>query len=263
MTIITDELRRLFDYHERENLTSTDVEREVVDTVVRYYMPHANIGFVLYSRLSEDDDLNAVIQAQIDYYQERGAHSFEWKYYDYDKPDALPIDLAANGLQPEDKEAVMVLSHDSAPDILRTQPTHDIRKVIDTAMLDDADRVHATVWKNKSAVSERVLPMWEADPESVSVYIAYVDDTPVSYGRVEFAAGNQVFASIWGGATLPDYRRRGIYTQLVAARMQEAVERGYRYLTVDANTRTSMPILEKLGFERLTHATAFVWHALD
>jgi len=57
------------------------------------------------------------------------------------------------------------------------------------------------------------------DPESVVIYIAYCDDVPVSTAWVRFHAGSQ-FASLWGGSTLPDYRGRGLYTDLLP--------RGYR-----------------------------------
>jgi GNAT superfamily N-acetyltransferase len=78
----------------------------------------------------------------------------------------------------------------------------------------------------------------------------------VSYSRIDFPRNNP-FASIWGGSTLPDYRGRGLYSALIAARLQEAEKRGYQYLTVDANPETSMPILQKLGFVTIGYATAF------
>jgi predicted GNAT family acetyltransferase len=53
-----------------------------------------------------------------------------------------------------------------------------------------------------------------------------------------------------GAATLPYARGRGIFTSLVHARWQEAVERGTPALVVQAN-RESGPILQKLGFETL------------
>ncbi|MEL6308992.1 MAG: GNAT family N-acetyltransferase [Chloroflexota bacterium] len=264
MSIITDELRSQFDTHLRKHFITPDVERDATDKVVRYWVANEKMGFVLHSDLSADDDLNAIIQAQLAYFKDKGAEAIEWKHYDYDAPDTLPMYLLKNGLQPDEREAVMVLEIASAPDALKATPTHDIRKVTDATMLEDADRVHNAIWEGKRTASERVLAMWDAAPNSVSVHIAYVDDKPVSYGRVEFPAGEgNPFASIWAGATLPEYRQRGIYTQLVAARLQEAEERGYAYLTVDAMPNTSMPILQKRGFERLAFATGFVWSSGD
>ena len=53
-----------------------------------------------------------------------------------------------------------------------------------------------------------------------------------------------------GGATLPAARGRGVYTSLVHARWDEAVERGVPRLVVSAGPM-SAPILERLGFLRL------------
>jgi GNAT superfamily N-acetyltransferase len=69
---------------------------------------------------------------------------------------------------------------------------------------------------------------------------------------------NSQFAGLWGGATLPQYRKMGIYTAVVAARAQEAIRRGYRFLTVDAGDM-SRPILQKRGFQLLTYTTPYTW----
>ena len=53
-----------------------------------------------------------------------------------------------------------------------------------------------------------------------------------------------------GGAVLPDARGRGVYTSLVHARWDEAVERGTPRLVVGAGSM-SAPILLKLGFEEI------------
>ena len=66
------------------------------------------------------------------------------------------------------------------------------------------------------------------------------------------------FASLYGGATLPEWRSRGIYRALVAARARLAAARGVRYLLVDASD-DSRPILERLGFVVIGTTTPFQW----
>lgn len=80
--------------------------------------------------------------------------------------------------------------------------------------------------------------------------VALAGDVPVSAARMELVPGTR-FAGLWGGGTVESWRGRGIYRALVAHRARAAVERGYRYLQVDA-LATSRPILERLGFEPLT-----------
>jgi ribosomal protein S18 acetylase RimI-like enzyme len=93
----------------------------------------------------------------------------------------------------------------------------------------------------------------------MSVHLAVADDgTVVSAAWVRFHVGTD-FASLWGGSTLPEYQRRGIYKALVARRAAEADERGFRYLQVDASD-DSRPILERLGLRTLTSTTPYHWH---
>jgi GNAT superfamily N-acetyltransferase len=56
---------------------------------------------------------------------------------------------------------------------------------------------------------------------------------------------------LWSLSTLAAYRGQGLYTALLAARAQESIQRGIRFLTVDASPM-SRPILEKLGFQWLS-----------
>ena len=93
--------------------------------------------------------------------------------------------------------------------------------------------------------------------EQLSVYVGYAAGVPVSSAWIYFHPKSQ-FASLWGGSTLPEFRKRGYYTALVAARSQEAKQRGARFLTIDAQPM-SRPIAEKLGFQLLGFANACHW----
>ena len=82
-------------------------------------------------------------------------------------------------------------------------------------------------------------------------------DVVVSAGWIRFPSGTD-FATLWGGATLPAWRGRGIYRALVAHRAKLAAGRGRRYIEVDASD-DSRPILERLGFVAVTTTTPYVW----
>src|SRR5215207_8900899 len=98
---------------------------------------------------------------------------------------------------------------------------------------------------------------YAADPSAISLFRAVAGEETVCAAWIRFHAGTD-FASLWGGTTLPQWRRRGIYRALVAHRARLAADRGFRYLQVDA-TDDSRPILEKLGFVPLTTTTPYVW----
>jgi GNAT superfamily N-acetyltransferase len=95
-------------------------------------------------------------------------------------------------------------------------------------------------------------------PGYLKAYVAIVEDQPAAVGWVYFHEGSQ-FASLWGGSTVDQFRGRGLYTALVARRVQEAIRRGYRYLVIDTSPM-SRPIVEKLGFRLLTFAQDYQWN---
>src|SRR5262249_2772904 len=95
------------------------------------------------------------------------------------------------------------------------------------------------------------------NPDGLAIFTAEADGLVVSAGWVRFPSGTD-FATLWGGSTLPAWRRRGIYRALVHRRAQLAVERGRSYLQVDASD-DSRPILERLGFRAVTQTRPYVW----
>jgi GNAT superfamily N-acetyltransferase len=90
-----------------------------------------------------------------------------------------------------------------------------------------------------------------------AVFVAEAGGQVVSSAWLVFKPGTQ-FAGLWGGATRPGWRGRGIYRALVARRAQFAAARGVRFLQVDASDE-SRPILERLGFVAITTTTPYVW----
>ncbi len=79
-------------------------------------------------------------------------------------------------------------------------------------------------------------------------------------GRI-IAAGTCVLTDhgvhLHGGATHPDFRGRGAYRALVAARWEEAASRGTPVLLTQGGSQ-SLPILERAGFERIGHVHMLV-----
>ena len=162
----------------------------------------------------------------------------EWKYYSHDGPE-LRERLLAAGLEPEDEETVVVAEAAAIP-----PPPADVELRFATdEFIELAERVFGR--SHGSGL-----------PEVSVAVVAVVDGQPVSGGRVDFEDGVE-FAGLYGGITLPEYRGRGLYRATVAKRAELARDRGYRWLYSDA-LPTSRPILERLGFVRLTTTTPFV-----
>ena len=97
-----------------------------------------------------------------------------------------------------------------------------------------------------------------SDIDGLELWIAEADGKVVGAGRLEPVPGTRI-AGIWGGSTLPEWRRRGIYRALTAERARSALRGGYRYLHSDS-TAYSRPILERSGFLAITTTTPYEWH---
>ena len=187
------------------------------------------------------------------------ASKFEWKLYDYDQPADLAARLLAAGFTPEDEETLMVAA---VPDV--------------PAAVGAAGRGTAAAGDRRGgrrAAHRRPRPGLRRRPLAAAQIAAgpardrardswrwswpWPATEPVCSARIEFLPGTD-FASLWGGGTLPAWRRKGIYRALVAYRAGLAAARGYRFLQVDASA-DSRPVLQHLGFVALARTTPYVW----
>jgi ribosomal protein S18 acetylase RimI-like enzyme len=220
---------------------------------------------VVWSDLDETN-ADAAIAASIDYFRGLG-RSFEWKHHGYDQPADLQDRLRAAGYVPDPEETVVAGRVDEVLDRLAGAPAPEgitlrhLREDPDGRAADWAGigALHERVWdEDASGLIRETSAEHAADPKAMSVHLALDGDGAVVCAAwTRFHAGTD-FASLWGGSTLPAYRRRGIYRALVARRAAEAAQRGYRYLQVDASS-DSRPILVRLGLHRLTSTTPFMW----
>jgi GNAT superfamily N-acetyltransferase len=234
----------------------TRVERE--EHITRAVSVDDGGNFVLWSSLSEAD-ADAVIAAEVHRFA-GGQRAWEWKYYSYDQPADLPQRLQKAGFVPEEAEALMVaqiadLDLDvSPPDGVELVP------VTDEAGVAAVVRVHDEVFGgDHEGVGAVIRDSFAVQPRPLQAVVAMAGPVAISAARVEFPDRSD-FAGLWGGGTLPQWRRRGVFRSLVAYRARLARERGYRYLQVDASP-DSRPILHRLGFAELAMTTPFKYPA--
>jgi hypothetical protein len=238
----------LFDQEQRIDIEFPNTTKESLPGLVRFTRPAPGANFISYSKLNETN-VDAVIQAQIDHFRPLGQF-FEWKVYDHDSPADLKDRLINHGFEADEPASVMVLDLKNAPASLLQPVTADVRPIKTRDQLDDVIRTLEPVWgRNFDWIRER-LGDHLAIPGYLSIYVAYVDDQPASCGWIYFHPHSQ-FADIWAGSTIPAYRERGLYTAILKTRVQEAILRGYRFLTIYASPM-SEPIVAKHGFQLLT-----------
>jgi GNAT superfamily N-acetyltransferase len=197
----------------------------------------------------DESNADEVIAEQLRFFREQG-RSVEWKYYAYDRPADLPARLRAAGLVGGEEEAVMVADVADVPEVAAPEGIRFV-DVSDEDGLRLVKSVHDTVFGgDHGPMIEGMRERLRTNPEAVAPVLALAGDVAVCAARADFHVGTD-FASLWGGGTLPEWRGRGIYRAMVSHRTRLAVARGYHYLRTDA-LPTSRPILEKMGFVRLT-----------
>jgi len=251
------ELLALFDQEQRIAITYTGTRKEVQPELVRFVRPAPGMSFIRYSRCAQAD-LAPAIQAQIAYFT-RINQPFTWKVYAHDSPPNLAEQLVAAGfVRDDDSAAVMLLDLRAVPDSLLAPVSADIRRITARERLAAVIAVEEQVWGGDFGWMTRRLGDDLAIPEYLSMYVAYVDDRPACAGWIFFHPRSQ-FAGLWGGSTVAAYRQRGLYTAILATRVQEARQRGYRYLIVECGPM-SLAIVRNHGFQRLTEVWDYEWN---
>ena len=192
-------------------------------------------------------DARTALDGAREFLRERGRTRANWMIGSH-SPANLPDDLLTLGLT-DDLDPVLrglVAARepegiDHAIDVRRADSVEDYRdfwRIQQEAFGED---------RNASADgADHVDAMFDAerDRDDLTTYLAYLDGEPVATARATFAPPGVVMN---GGSTLPRARGRGVYRALVAARWDDAVERGTPYLTTVARPM-SAPILERMGF---------------
>ncbi|MFG1888604.1 GNAT family N-acetyltransferase [Micromonospora sp. NPDC049051] len=217
-------------------------------------------GFLTYRTLDglAGAELDALIARQVEFFRRRG-EAVEWKLNGHDQPADLPDRLRAAGFVAEAQETVVVGPVAALAAAVPVLP--EGVRLREVSAREDLERIAAmeeAVWlDDRSHLVTGLAKEIEADAQSITVVVAEAGDTVVSAGWVRYQA-NTAFATLWGGSTLPQWRRRGIYRALVAYRARLAEQRGRTLLQVDCSP-DSRPILQRLGLVPVTTTTPYVY----
>jgi len=185
---------------------------------------------------------------------------FEWKTRGHDAPAELPQRLTTQGFQAEDAETVMLGEAQALARPVALPGGVTLRRIDDQADpypdLVRAARAQALAFGAPSSADD-LMRRIEKGAGQVEVWVAETAQEMICVGRLEIIPGTG-FAGLWGGGTLPEWRGRGLYRALTAARAQAALSRGVRYLHSDC-TEYSRPILERSGLLAVTTTTPYLW----
>ncbi|MGH3025147.1 MAG: GNAT family N-acetyltransferase [Gaiellaceae bacterium] len=220
-------------------------------------------GFVTYRDLggADRDTIARCVEAALAHYRaDPEITRVEWKTRAHDRMPGLHHALMRNGFVPEEPESIMIgeaslLAVDvplpNGVQLRQATSGPDVRAL--SAMQEDVFG-GGFAEEMADALLRRL-----GFGDGMELWVAEADGEIVSSGRLEPVPGTE-FAGIWGGATRREWRRRGIYRALTAARARSALGRGKKLIHSDS-TEDSRPILERAGLVKVSTTTPYVWRA--
>ena len=220
-------------------------------------------GFVTYQDLSgaDADEIGRLVaSAHANYRADPEITRVEWKTRGHDHAPGLHESLLVHGFVPEESESIMIgqaqrlaveVPLPEGVMLRQVRGENDVRAM--TAM---SARAFGDPPAEGAAMADALLRRLALD-DGMELWVAEKDGQVVSAGRLEPVPGTD-FAGIWGGSTLKEWRGRGIYRALTAARARSALRMGKTLINSDS-TEYSRPILEKYGFLKVSTTTPYVW----
>ncbi len=231
-------------------------------------------GFVTYRDLGgiAGDALDELIAAAVRHFAaDPTVTSCEWKTRGHDHPADLGRRLLEHGFLAEEIETVMIGRAAALVARVTLPPEVTLRRVDNLSdaverqiLLRRLTAMQTAIFGQRSAgagedaAAAELADRIDSAGGHIEVWIAEAAGQVICAGRLEVVPGTD-FAGLWGGSTVPQWRGRGVYRAITAARARSAVERGVTYLQSDC-TAMSRPILERHGLIAVTTTTPYIWH---
>ena len=218
-------------------------------------------GFITYQDLGEagaDEIRRMVGEALAHFKADPQISKVEWKTRGHDHAPGLHEALLAHGFTPDESESIMVGDVRALAVDVPLPDGVTLRQVTDEADIRAMVGMQDEVFGN--ALGDEVVAgtlRRLARGDELELWVAEADGTVISAGRIDPVPGTD-FAGIWGGATRPEWRGRGIYRALTAERAQSALRLGKKYINSDS-TEFSRPILERSGLVKVSTTTPYNW----
>lgn len=246
------ELLALYDDTMRCNANVAGCARELTAQSSRYTTASGSLRYIMWHQFSATEAESCV---DTEIASATGhAKSLMWKLYGHDGPRNLRAHLLARGFVDHEPCALMAAPVERIASALGAASKEIVTRQLATAAeLDAYQEIWDSVWPdapNSRYVNDYRQLATDCDP-GVAFFAGFsATNEPVSSGYM-FHAPQAPFALLCGGATKAAWRNRHAYSTMLAARAKCAQQRGAAYLAVEASPQ-SQPILERLGFERLS-----------
>lgn len=186
---------------------------------------------------------------------------FSWWVGPSSGPDSLERRLLDRGLRQTDMyEGVALLRNHAMP--MRRHPDVTVAAVETEPEVRALVQVNAQVWgysdKDQEGMARERLDYLALAARRGGYLLAYLGGKAVGTASYRYSSTGEVLY-LTGAATLPDYRGRGVFTEMVRWRLADAAAKGCRMATCLAREGTSAPILGRLGFEKYLTLPVYAW----
>ena len=257
-------MREYLDAYDRQLRTDAETPSAIAVTrlgPLRLVTFAGGRGFVTYRDLggADSDAIARCVEGALTHYREdSGITRVEWKTREHDHAPGLHDALVRNGFVPGEPESIMIgeaaLLAVDAPlpngiQLRRVTSESDVRAL---SVMQEEVFGGEFAEEMADALLRRL-----AFGDGMELWVAEADGEIVSAGRLEPVPATE-FAGIWGGATRPEWRGRGIYRAITAARARSALALGKRLIHSDS-TEDSRPILERAGLVKVSTTTPYQW----
>lgn len=221
-------------------------------------------GFVTYRDLAQADAQTIrhwVRETVVHYQRDPSITRVEWKTRGHDRAPGLHDALLDNGFIPDDPESIMIGEARALAADVPVPAGVELRRVTAEADVRAMCAMVGAVFGDPQSddVADALLHRLTFD-DGMELWVAQNEGQIIGAGRLEPVPGSE-FAGIWGGATKPEWRGRGIYRALTAARARSALKAGKTLMHSDS-TEYSRPILERSGMVRVSTTTPYRWRRL-
>jgi len=220
-------------------------------------------GFITYQDLGGADaaGIREMVSGALAHYDaDDTIQRVEWKTRGHDHAPELHEALLDNGLVAEETESIMIGRAQSLAVDVELPEGVSLRRVSDEVDVRAMSAMQGVAFGDSEPevdeMAEALLRRLTLD-DGMELWVAEADGRVVSAGRLEPVPGT-AFAGVWGGATLEEWRGRGIYRALTAARARSALALGKTLMHSDS-TEYSRPILERSGMLKVSTTTPYRW----
>lgn len=257
---LLDEFNNQIRLRGREDEPTPGIVQDTDGLVVRRYPEQPGTSYCMVECPSGlGDDPQGSISRQVDFFTAR-RERVEWKTYSCDQPADLTDRLTHAGFVAEDAEVLLLGEVSGLIHATDLPPGVQVREVSSDDDLGRVEALMGTMWGSDSCDGSLVREM-RANPDALDVVVA--EESPegpvLCAGWLRYSPGTD-FASMWGGSTLPSWRRKGLYRATVTHRARLAQHHNYRFMRLDTSP-DSRPILVRLGLRPVATTTPYILDA--